>query len=225
MIELLMRHGGIPFATTPGHHREADLARRMLSGQARYRLEDGGFAGHTLHEQLLWGAACGGDVEIVRMALEGIGWPRDDPRWHRMLEQPLRIWNHGPGYWHNESFPRGTYVDCFRLILERSGGNPPGRFGQTMLHQVAGSREHVKPEERVAFATMLLDAGAPLDARDDLLKSTPMGWACRWGRVELVKLMLERGADPVEAGAEPWATPRAWAEKMGHKEVMALLAI
>jgi ankyrin repeat protein len=70
---------------------------------------------------------------------------------------------------------------------------------------------------------MLLDAGARLDMRDDLLKSTPLGWACRWGRVELVKLYLARGADPVETDAEPWATPRAWAAKMKRAEVLALL--
>jgi hypothetical protein len=70
---------------------------------------------------------------------------------------------------------------------------------------------------------MLLDAGARLDVRDKLLKSTPLGWACRWGRVELVKLFLDRSADPVEADAEPWATPRAWAEKMQHPEILELL--
>jgi ankyrin repeat protein len=78
-------------------------------------------------------------------------------------------------------------------------------------------------DERLAFATILLDKGARLDARDDLLKSTPLGWACRWGRVELVDLLLARGADPVEADAESWATPRAWAEKMNRQEVLALL--
>jgi len=38
-----------------------------------------------------------------------------------------------------------------------------------------------------------------------------------------VKLLLERGANPVEAEAEPWAKPRAWAEKMGHGEVVEVL--
>ena len=75
----------------------------------------------------------------------------------------------------------------------------------------------------VVFATMLLDAGARLDVREDLLESTPLGWACRWGRVELVRLLLDRGADPVEADAKPWATPRAWALKYGHKRIARLL--
>ena len=37
---------------------------------------------------------------------------------------------------------------------------------------------------RVAFATLLLDAGVRLDLRDNLLESTPLGWAYRWGRVD-----------------------------------------
>ena len=70
---------------------------------------------------------------------------------------------------------------------------------------------------------MLLDAGASPDVRDKLWKSTPLGWACRWGRVEMVKLLLARGANPVEPDAESWATPRAWAEKGNYPEIVALL--
>jgi ankyrin repeat protein len=69
---------------------------------------------------------------------------------------------------------------------------------------------------------MLLDAGASLTKRDPLLKSTPVGWACRWGRIEL-RLYLERGADGVESDAERWATPLAWATKRGHHEIIELL--
>src|SRR5579864_7752045 len=41
---------------------------------------------------------------------------------------------------------------------------------------------------------MLLDRGARLDLRDDLLKSTPLGWACRWGRLEMAEVLIGRGA-------------------------------
>ena len=55
----------------------------MLAGEAPYRMD--GVGGETVAEQLLWGAACGGDPEILRMALERVDWPRDDPRWFAVL--------------------------------------------------------------------------------------------------------------------------------------------
>jgi len=98
-----------------------------------------------------------------------------------------------------------------------------GQFGLTILHSIMGARDHVLPEERLAFTNLLLKAGARLDLRDNVLRSTPLGWACRWGRADLAKVLLEHGADSVEPEAEPWATPRAWAEKMGHHVVLELL--
>ena len=88
---------------------------------------------------------------------------------------------------------------------------------------MAGSRDHVTAEMRVAFAAMLLDAGARLDLRDNLLESTPLGWARRWGRVELVQFLLARGANAREPDAGPWATPEAWARRMNHDAVLAAL--
>jgi len=227
MVELLERYGGAAEATTAGLYRRTELAKRMLYDRSPglSPSADNLFAGENVAEQLLWGAACGGDPEIVRMALEHVDWARDDPRWYRILEQPLRIWNHGSGHWASPEWDRGTYLTCFRLVLERCDAKVRGRFGLTILHDVAGSRGHVTAEERVAFATMLLDSGARMDVRDELLNSTPLGWACRWGRVELVKLLLARGADAVESDAAPWASPRAWALKMGDGAVLAALGV
>jgi ankyrin repeat protein len=55
------------------------------------------------------------------------------------------------------------------------------------------------------------------------MKSTPLGWACRWGREKMAELLIARGAPVDEPGAEPWATPKAWAEKMNHGPILALL--
>jgi ankyrin repeat protein len=88
-----------------------------------------------------------------------------------------------------------------------------------MLHQAIEGDHGIGVE----LATILLDAGAHLDIRDKILLSTPLGWACRWGRLEMVKLFIERGADTIEAEAEPWATPRAWAEKKGRREILDLI--
>jgi hypothetical protein len=115
-------------------------------------------------------------------------------------------------------------VSGLRLLLERcdvAAGAP------TILHEIAGGAwpesQGIRPEsERVLKAEILLDAGARLDTRDEWSKSTPLGHACGERRGDLVRLFLARGADPVEEDAEPWATPRAWAEKKGHG-VLAVL--
>jgi ankyrin repeat protein len=80
-------------------------------------------------------------------------------------------------------------------------------------------------QHRARFAAMLIDHGARVDLRDDLLQSTPLGWACRWGQREreLVELLIHHGAQVREKDAKPWATPEAWARKMNHDETLAVL--
>jgi hypothetical protein len=137
----------------------------------------------------------------------------------------LRTWTHGSS---GDTWDTSTYLTCFRLLLDRCDPNLRGRptdggqFGLTTLHNIV-ARGDMTVEERVEFATAILDRGARLDIRDILLESTPLGWACRWGQVPLVKLFLARGADSIERDAAPWARPRAWAEKMNHPEVIAEL--
>jgi ankyrin repeat protein len=213
MIALLEERGGALDAASVGYLRLTDRARKMLAGEADPRLEYGTFSGETVAEQILWSGASGCEPEIVRMALERIDWARDDSRWFSMLWRPL------PGHHVRELDEQARCRECFRLILERCDPDVRSPFGQTMLHEVV-ARDH---GEGAALATLLLDAGARLTVRDHLLCSTPLGWACRWGRRELVKLFLERGADPIEQDAEPWATPRAWAGKRGNRDVLDLL--
>ena len=220
MVELLRQHGGIVSADIAAIYHQTDLVRQMLADQDRGILAEGVITDKPLVEELLRSS----DPEIVRMALERIDWPRDDPRWFRILTDPLYFWHHIPWlYAGNREFDRGNYLSCFRLILERCDPNVIGAFSRTALHEVAAMREHITEEEAVPFAKALLDAGARTDIRDDILKSTPLGWACRWGRAGVAQVLLERGADPVEADAEQWARPKAWAEKTGHNTVLDVL--
>jgi ankyrin repeat protein len=222
MIALLERHGGFADALVIGSFGLIDRARQMLADEAADRLRPRSTPeGIPVAARLLSSAADGGHVDVVRLALEHLDWPPNDERWHWNLMRPLGA--------HSEN-DRDRYLKCFELMVGRSGANAPGPNGRTILHDVCAGWPHTTAADeplRLAmiprFATILLDAGARLDIRDHLLKSTPLGWACRWGRVELVKLFLERGADPREADAEPWATPRAWAQKMNHEPVLALL--
>jgi len=225
MVELLRRHGGVVSADIAAIYRKTDLAREMFADEARGTLQEGVVSpGKPLAEELLHFGASGGDPEIVRMALERIAWPPDDIRWFRCLTEPLSFWHHIPWlYAGDRELDRGTYLTCFRLILERCGPNLIGGFARTALHEVAAMGNHVTDGEATAFALALLDAGAKMDGRDDILESTPLGWACRWGRAGVVEAMLERGADPLEKDAEPWARPRAWAEKMGRDGIVKIL--
>ena len=221
MIGLLERHGGVLTAGAIGAFGSAELSLRALTGATPCRLE--GEHG-SVAEEILGGAVRHGHAEVVRAALGQIDWHREDPRWFPMLEQTLP----------HDSDPEGTdwndspHLACFSLLLERCDPNLRGRptdrqqFGLTALHNIV-ARGNLAPVERVAFARAILDTGAHLDLRDNLLKSTPLGWACRWGQLALVRLFLERGADPIEADAEAWATPLAWARRSGHGEVEAEL--
>jgi ankyrin repeat protein len=207
-ITLLEQHGGFLDAVSAGFSRQTEAARRLLEDEAAGRLRAGATSpDNTVAEDLISTAAGGGAPEIVRLALERIDWPRDDTRWMGPLWQVFTC---------HAGVERG--LDCFRQLLDRADPNI-GASSCTMLHTVMahGRREHVP------YAEMLLDRGARMGIRDELLKSTPLGWACRWGRVHFVTLLLERGADPLEEAAEPWATPMAWARKMRHDNVLEVL--
>jgi ankyrin repeat protein len=178
-------------------------------------LQRGGFIppGGSIQSELLWGAIGRPSPEIVELTLARTDWPRDDRRWFRILENGL----YGPA---ND---RAERVRAFALVLERADPNVRGSWDATLLHHIAASRGGLDAADRLAFATLVLDAGGRLDMRDAVLKSTPLGWACRWGRSELVALFLERGADPVELDAEDWARPEAWAKTRGHRAILAKL--
>jgi ankyrin repeat protein len=169
----------------------------------------------VVHE-LLWSAADHGCPEIVSLALPHLKWPLDDLRWYWVLMQPPR--DEGRDEADNEALFR-----CMDILLQHGIDPNIRRFGQTILHFIAARHGSRSDAARVRFAAMLLDHGARLDLRDDLLKSTPLGWACRWGREGMVRLLIERGAPVHEPEAEPWATPEAWAQTMKQEGVIAIL--
>ncbi len=186
-------------------HDEAE-ARRLLENDKS----------EGLASELVWSAADSGCPAIVEMALKNLTWPSNDQRWHWVIIQPIR----GVGTNHPD---HEGHFRCMDVLLRHGVDANVSRYGQTVLHFAAARRGDISGAERARFAAMLIDHGARLDVRDDMLKSTPLGWACRWGRKELVELLIARGAPVNEPDAEPWATPVAWAEKMGHGAVLAVL--
>jgi ankyrin repeat protein len=205
MISLLESHGGELSPVAIGDLGLVDYAAKLLAREN---------AGSNVAYDLLWGAIESPSPEIVALVLRNIEWPPDDSRWYGVLENGLYL---GP---HSD---RPRYLKAFQLVADRSDPNIRSGKGTTLLHEIVASRGGLTADDRITYATLLLDRGARLDIRDNLLESTPLGWACRWGRVELVKLFLDRGADPIEAEAQPWARPIAWARKSGQKDVEALI--
>ena len=203
MQALLLRHGARTTVERVAGRKDRETARAILEGRipgTSLNVDEPTLT--DLAEQMLWAAgSC--DAEIVRMCLPYVTRTPEDPWWNYVLMH-------------------ATLPECFQLVLEH-GVDPDvtGVGGHTTLHHLATTT--VSAEHRLTRAALLLDAGASLGKRDQLLKSTPLGWACRWGRIELVKLYLERGANPVEADAEPWAAPLAWATTAGHREIVDLL--
>ncbi len=183
MKVLLFKHGArITVEQLPGGEQGREMAKAILAGTLpAYSLNMANPTPTDLAEHMLW-AASWTDPEIVRLCLPHTPRKRDDGWWHYVLVH-------------------AALPESFKLILDH-GIDPDvrGGDGYTILHHLASDYGHAS-NERVLRATMLLDAGASLTIRDSLLQSTPLGWACRWGRIELVRLYLQRGTDPLESDA------------------------
>jgi ankyrin repeat protein len=206
--KLLLERGARPQPYMFSESHDIEEAKKLLEENPS----------EELAQELAWSAADHGCPEIVELALPHLIWPPNDPRWHWVLIQPIR------GAGGISSANEGHFKSMAALL--RHGVDPNvARYGQTVLHFAAARQSDLRGEDRARFAAMLMDYGASLKLRDEMLKSTPLGWACRWGWVELVKLYLSRGASVLEADAEPWASPIAWATKMNHPAIISLLEV
>jgi ankyrin repeat protein len=108
-------------------------------------------------------------------------------------------------------------ADALRTLIAH--GMSPDQMNwqhQTLLHLSA-------TKETTECAGILVDAGATMTARDDEYRSTPLAWAARANRPQMVEFLLSRGAPVSVSGDEPWATPLAWAERRGHQQVVSIL--
>lgn len=122
------------------------------------------------------------------------------------------------------SFPAwavGAKTRELNELLFQHGMNPsqPDWLGITPLHHFARKGD-------VEKASVFIAHGADLDARDEDICSTPLGWAARSGQTAMIELLLKHGAKPNLPDDLPdlaWATPLAWAARYGHGGIVELL--
>jgi ankyrin repeat protein len=215
IVAELERHGGRLWVIFVADLGLIDQVRTLLADDPE-ELQRAGLVrpGTSIQSELLWAAMGRPSPEIIELTLAHTNWSREDPVWFGILEN---------GLYQVPKPERSRRRHAFTLVLDRADPNLTGAWGATLLHYIAANRGGLDADDRLALATMLIDAGARLDVRDSLLQSTPLAWACRWGHADLVALFLERGADPIEKDAAVWARPHAWARTRGHRAILRQL--
>lgn len=181
-----------------------------------------------LHEFLFWGVhAC--DPNVVTMCLAKN--PKLDESQGNWGVSSIGLLHHTIRYaYYNPDRDQRNWDHCENVMKQvlDYGINPNHKTpdGISALHYL--SDEHyattnANEDMLVILAHLLLEKGADLNAIDDKLKTTPLGWAARFNRKKLVKLFLERGADPNLPTDKPENRPLAFAEEFGFSDVADML--
>jgi ankyrin repeat protein len=103
---------------------------------------------------------------------------------------------------YREALKAGDATRLRVLVAEARGDLPLGSRGETVLHLATN---YLHAENREQLVRVLLDAGAPIEARDGS-GSTPLHWAAGYGCVPCVALLLAHGAK-VNATRNDGGTP------------------
>ena len=229
MVKLLLAHGADP---NSGVDSSGNAMTSTSSSEIRALL--GAQGGRIDPYDTSW---IDDDAEMLRVA----GDPKEAPRvaagfamvvsdgrrdrLERMLSAGLRV----PPVLTGCQTYLLTHTDMLRTLLAH--GMSPDLMNwqrQTLLHHISQQPEMKRwissgAADAIEKATILLDAGANISARDEEYHSTPLAWASRSGAADMVRFLLSRGAQAALPDDEPWATPLAWAERRQHAEIASVL--
>ena len=92
--------------------------------------------------------------------------------------------------WHSASY-QGT-PEMVGMLLNRVKLNAKNHWGETVLHVVSRGRQDSQNGVRVA--ELLLERGVDVNTRRKG-NFTPLHVACHFGKLEIVRLLLDHGAD------------------------------
>ena len=104
-----------------------------------------------------------------------------------------------------------------RLLFKH--GMDPNRsdwLGVTPMHTIAG-------KGRLDLAELFIEHGGRLDLCDEDIFSTPLGWAAKFGQLEMVQYLLDRNAPLHHPEAPDWAQPIEWAKRRNYLHIEELL--
>ncbi|KAL7794854.1 hypothetical protein V8C43DRAFT_321631 [Trichoderma afarasin] len=105
-----------------------------------------------------------------------------------------------------------SYSVWFDLFWQTTGLQPTEHLTDLMIASYCG---------HTTIAKMCLENGANIEARDTVHTRTPLLWAATEGQDDVVKLLIEKGAD-VTAN-EYGRTSLLWASKQGYEAIVKLL--
>ena len=168
-------------------------------GSARTELEQ---SGYTYTDSSFIECAKKGDVDAAKLFLaEGIDINAQNERGQTALMRAAEY----------------QRTEMVTLLLEKGAdvNLASGWSGRTALMDAAGSGNCV-------IIKQLAEKGAEINARDEL-NATPLHFACMYGRVEAVRLLIELGAKPDIESSGMGRTPMRLAEQNGHAEVVKIL--
>jgi hypothetical protein len=124
--------------------------------------------------------------------------------------------------------PSGDEVDQFVSICmagERARAGELRSADPTLVQRAIARRPHqlilAAEQDSVAAVELLIELGFDVNARS---RTAPLHEAAMHGNVEIIRLLLEHGADPSVRDREFDAPPAGWAEHHGMKAAQALLA-
>ena len=92
-----------------------------------------------------------------------------------------------------EAVRKGDVAGVTAALDRGADVNAKFRYGQTALFKAA-------ERGNVQITKILLDHGADVNVKDTFYQATPMTWAIDGKHVEVVRLLLEKGAEEVEDG-------------------------
>ena len=221
IAKLLLEHGAYPNVEVES---SADTLSRVISNGNTKMLELLCSYGASRAVHLL---ACFNDLQTAAAVFAANPALADDPdalanaagEGHELFVRLML--RYVPDLARRVTFPSwsvGAATPELNELLFAHGMNPSQAnwLGITPLHEFARTGDINK-------ATLFLNHGADVNARDDDLSSTPLGWAAKFGQKAMVELLLQRGAKANLPDGPTWATPLAWAVRRGHQEIAELL--